>query len=104
MDRAFGDKNDIARSHMMSLLTDCDRRFAAQDVLLVLDRVRVARHPASLLHGKFPQGKVGTLLRGNEDLNGRVFSCRDMFRFHIPGMFDRHKLSPRSAAVPGGGY
>jgi hypothetical protein len=57
----------------------------------MFERVRVARHPASLLHGKFPQCKVGTFLGGDEDLDGRVLSRRDVSGFDIVGMFDCHK-------------
>jgi hypothetical protein len=41
----------------------------------------VTGHPAAREHGKFPQGKVGTFLRGNQHLKGGVFSSGDIFSF-----------------------
>src|SRR5687768_15879653 len=92
MNGALGDKDHISRFHPMSLITYGDRRFAAQDILLVLHRVGVTRHPASLLHGKFAQRKIGTFLRRDQDLDRCVFSCSDIFRFYIIGMFDWHNF------------
>src|SRR5215207_5032986 len=94
MDRAFGNENDISCSYVMSLIADRDRRFAAQDVLLMFQGVRMARHAATLLHGKFAQGKIGTFLGGDQDLDRRILPRRHVFRFHIVGMFDWHNYSP----------
>jgi hypothetical protein len=83
MDRAFRDKNDIACFDMMCFIINGNGRFSMQDVLFMLQCVRVARHPTSPLHGKFSQRKVGAFLRGDEDLNGRVLPGSDVFGFNI---------------------
>jgi len=44
----------------------------------------------AFLHGEFPQGKVRSLLRGDQHLDGRILSCGHVFRFHIGCMFDSH--------------
>jgi len=92
MDRTFRDEDHIPCFDVMSLIADGDGRFAAQDVLLMFERVGMARHPASLLHGEFPQRKVGTFLRGDQDLNSRVLASGYIFGFYIVGMFDGHEI------------
>src|SRR5690349_2498404 len=96
MDRAFRNKNNITRFDLVSLVTDGDRRFTTQDVLFVLQRIGMARHAATLLHRKFAQGKIWSLLGRDQHLDRRIFSRCDVFRFHITGMFYSHRRSPWS--------
>jgi hypothetical protein len=72
----------------MCLVADGNDRFATQDVLLVLQRVCVPRHSPSLLHGELPQCKVGSFLRRDQDLDGRILAGSHGFRFNLMGMLD----------------
>jgi hypothetical protein len=51
--------------------------------LFVLERIRMARHPAAFLHGKFSQCEVGAFLGRDQHLDGGIFSRRNIFRFDI---------------------
>ena len=53
---------------MMHIVTDLNTRAPTQDVLFVLDRVRVHRHAAAGLHDEATHGEVGSLLGSDEHL------------------------------------
>jgi hypothetical protein len=81
MNHASGDKDHVTGFDFDNFITEADLCVSTQNVLLMLDRIGVTGHPAARQHGKFPQGEIWSLLRRDQDLNGRAFPGGDVFSF-----------------------
>ena len=58
---AFMDEHNVAGPDLEFLAADANAGAPSQNVLLMLNRVGMLRHPAARPHDKTPHGKIGTL-------------------------------------------
>ena len=58
MHHSFGNKDHISGFDMICLFADGDGCLTAQNILFMLDGIRMARHAPILLHREFAQGEI----------------------------------------------
>jgi TonB family protein len=91
--RAGGDEHRVAGSRLKDLVADADPGPASENVLLVLDCVRVPGHPPSRLHEEAPQGEVRAFAGADQDLPGGRRGVGDVFAGDLVGVLEHRGVS-----------
>ena len=80
MRHASGNVYDVVSLYLKLFVADADGRSSAQDVLLMLNGVGVARHAAAGLHYKAAHGKMRALFGADEHLALGIFAASYGFK------------------------